>query len=205
MRKLGFGMWNFGFRNVSVIRKFEFRNSNFEIPRPVKGREGFTLIEVVIVIVLIGVLATVLIQPFHQGVQSFIAVETRGDLTAEARQATTRMVREIRNVDKKANKNAPTMSNANATSISFNDVLRNSITFSLSGSTVQRNTNTLADKVSSLQFRYFDGSNAELTSLPLSGPNREKVRKIRVVLTMQEGGQTVTVTGEALLRNFRGL
>ncbi len=197
-------MWNFGFRNVSVIRKFEFQNSNFEIPRPVKGREGFTLIEVVIVIVLIGVLATVLIQPFHQGVPSFIAVETRGDLTAEARQATTRMVREIRNIQRDVD-NGPEISSANATSITFTDVLSNGITFSLSGSTVQRNTNTLADKVSSLQFRYFDGSNAELTSLPLSGPNREKVRRIRVVLTMQEGGQTVTVTGEAFLRNLRGL
>ena len=116
MRKFAIGMWNFG-----------FRNSNFEIPRPVKGREGFTLIEIVIVIVLVGLLATILIEPFHQGVQSFLAVEARGDLTAEARAATTRMVREIRNIQKKAD-NTPNISAANASSITFVDVDNNTIT-----------------------------------------------------------------------------
>ncbi len=198
MRKFAFGLWNFGFRNASVITKFEFRNSKFEIPQPVKGKEGFTLIEIVIVIVLIGVLATILIQPFHQGVQSFLAVEARGDLTAEARAATTRMVREIRNIQKKAD-NTPNISAANASSITFVDVDNNTITFSLSGSTIQRNSNLLADQVSSLQFRYFNGNNGVMDP-----PVLNDVRRILIVLTLTEGGQTVSVTEQAFLRELTG-
>jgi prepilin-type N-terminal cleavage/methylation domain-containing protein len=170
----------------------------------VKGKEGFTLIEIVLVILIIAVLAGILIEPLRQGIQSYVGIETRADLTSQAREATTRMIRELRNIRKDAG-NAPEISTADATSITFADVEDNTITFSLSGSTVQRNSNVLADQVSSLEFRYFDGSNAELTIFPLSNPDREKVRRILVILAMQEGTETVTMTGQAFLRELRGL
>ncbi len=169
-----------------------------------KGKEGFTLIEIILVLVIIGVLAGILIEPFRLGVKSYIGIETRADLTSQAREATSRMVREMRNIRKQAD-NTPEINTANATSIIFTDVQDNGVTFSLSGSTVLRNTNILADKVSSLQFRYFDGSNTELTSFPLIGADRDKVRRILVILTMQEGTETVTMTGQASLRELRGL
>src|SRR3972149_5799837 len=100
-----------------------------------KGIEGFTLIEIVICCVLIGVLAAVIIPPLHQGVQSFAVPETRGDLTSQARQAATRMIRELRNIQKKGD-NTPNISTANVASITFVDVLDNTVTISLSGSTV---------------------------------------------------------------------
>ncbi len=164
---------------------------------------GFTLIEIVLVMLLIGVLATVLIHPFRQGVQSFVAVRTHGDLSARARDATTRMIREIRNIQKEAD-NTANISSAYASTITFTDVQDNAITFALSGNTVQRNSNALVDQVSSLQFQYFNGSNAALTSLPLNEDDRKAVRRIRVVMTLQEGGQTITVTGEAFLRDLTG-
>ena len=169
-----------------------------------KGIEGFTLIEIVMVCVLIGIIAAVIIPPLHQGVQSYAVSETRGDLTSQARQAATRMIRELRNVQKKAN-NTPNITAANATSITFVDVLDSTITFSLSGSTVQRNSNPLVEQVSSLQFRYFNGTNAELTTLPLSATDRDNVRRIMVTLTLAEAGQTVSVTEQAFLRELTGL
>ena len=170
----------------------------------VKGKEGYTLIEIVLVLVIIGVLAGILIEPLRQGIQSYVGIETRADLTSQAREATMRMVRELRNIRGQSD-NTPEISTANATSITFTDVMDNGVTFSLSGSTVLRGPNILADKVSSLQFRYFDGSNTELTSLPLIGADREKVRRILVIMAMQEGGETVTMTGQAFLRDLRGL
>lgn len=165
--------------------------------------EGFTLIELVLVILVIGILAAVLVTPFRQGVQGFVAVETRADLTSQAREATTRMVREMRNIQKKGS-NAPNISSADATSITFVDARNDTITFALSGSTVQRNTDTLVDQVSGLQFRYFNGSNAELIP-PLSATDRDDVRRILLVLTLAEGGQTLSVTGQAFLRDLTGL
>ena len=180
--------------------------------RFVRGIEGFSLIEIVIVCVLIGIIAAVIIPPLHQGVQSFAVTETRGDLTSQARQAATRMIRELRNIQKEAD-NTPNISTANATSITFVDVLDNTITFCLwasgscspTGNTVQRNSNPLVEQVSGLQFRYFDANNTELTSLPLDATNRNNVRRIMVTLTLAEGSLTVSVTEQAYLRELSGL
>ena len=206
MRKFAIGMWNSGIRNPksSVITKFEFRNSKFEIPQPVKGKDGFTLIEIILVLVIIGILAGILIEPFRQGVKSYIGIETRADLTSQAREATVRIVREMRNIQKKAN-DKPNITSADATSITFVDNRGITISFSLSGSTVLRDTNILADKLSSLDFRYFKGDNTALTTFPLSAADLDDVRRILVILTLQENTETVTMTGQAFLRDLRGL
>ncbi len=204
MRKFAFGMWDSGFRNVPVNTKFEFRNSKFEIPQPVKGKEGYTLIEIILVLVIIGVLAGILIEPFRQGVKSYIGIETRADLTSQAREATVRIVREMRNIQKKDN-DKPNITSADATSITFVDNQGVPISFSLSGSTVLRDTNILADKVSSLQVRYFDGNNGEISSPLDTEAKRDAVRRILVILTMQENTETVTMTGQAFLRELRGV
>ena len=69
---------------------------------------------------------------------------------------------------------------------------------------MQRGSDTLADKVSGLQFRYFNGSNAELTTLPLNAADRDNVRRILLVLTLTEGDQTVSLTEQAFLRELSG-
>ena len=184
-----------------------------------KGIEGFTLIEIVVVCVLIGIIAAVIIPPLHQGVQSFAVTETRGDLTSQARQAATRMIRELRNIQKEAD-NTPNISTANVASITFVDVLDNTITFCLwasgscspTGNTVQRNSNPLVAQVSSLQFRYFNGSNTELP-VPLSAPDLtpasvddvDDVRRIMVTLTLMEGSLAVSVAEQTFLREMTGL
>ncbi len=208
-RKFKLGMWNFGFRNASGITKFEFRNSKFEIPQFVKGTEGFTLIELTLVIIVISILAATLIPPFYQGVKSYSAVETRGDLTSQARQAATRMVRELRNIQKEAN-NTPNITIADAATITFVDVLDNDIRFYLSAGALRREDidtsadNILADNTTGLQIRYFNGSNAELTTLPLNAADRDNVRRILLVLTLTEGDQTVSLTEQAFLRELSG-
>jgi len=157
-----------------LIRKFEFRNSKFEIPQSIKGTGGFTLIEIILVTLLVGILAGMLIPPLQQGVQSYSAIKTWGNLTSQGREATNRMAREMRNIQKKA------------------------------GETVQRNTDTLVDQVSGLQFRYFNGSNAELTP-PLSGADLDNVRRILLVLTLAEGGKTLSMTGQVFVRDLTGV
>ena len=173
--------------------------------RFVRGIKGFSLIEIVVVCVLIGIIAAVIIPPLHQGVQSFTVTETRGDLTSQARQAATRMMRELRNIQKKAN-NTPNITAANVATITFVDVLDNTITFSLSGSTVQRTlapnpSNNLVEQVSSLQFRYFDVNNLELTG----AFTPDNVRRIMLTLTLAEGSLTVSVTEQTFLRELTGL
>ena len=168
------------------------------------GNEGFTLMEIILVLVLIGIMAAVLVPTLQEGVQSYTVTETRGDLTAQARQAATRMIRELRNIQKEAD-NTPNISSANVTTVTFMDVLDNTITFNLSGGTVQRNSDALVEQVSNLSFRYFNATNAELTSLPLNATDRNNVRRILVVLTLADGSLTVLVTEQAYLRELTGL
>jgi prepilin-type N-terminal cleavage/methylation domain-containing protein len=168
------------------------------------GNEGFTLMEIILVLVLIGIMAGVLVPTLQEGVQSYTVTETRGDLTAQARQAATRMIRELRNIQKEAD-NTPNISSANVTTVTFVDVLDNTITFNLSGGTVQRNSDALVEQVSNLSFRYFNATNAELTSLPLNATDRNNVRRILVVLTLADGSLTVSVTEQAYLRELTGL
>jgi len=172
----------------------------------VKGKEGYTLIEIVLVIVIIAVLAGILIEPFRLGVKSYIGIETRADLTSQAREATSRIVREMRNIQKKAN-DKPNITSADATSITFVDHRDTTISFSFSPSenTVLRDTSILADKVSSFQVRYFDGNNGEISSPLDTEAKRDAVRRILVIMAMQEGTETVTMTGQAFLRDLRGL
>ena len=177
----------------------DIRNSKSQIRN---CSAGFTLIEMILVTLVIGILAGILVPLLQQGVQGYTAIETRGDLTSEARDATDRMVREMRNIQKKAN-NAPNISSADGTSITFVDAWTNTITFALAGSKVQRNTDILVDQVSGLQFRYFNESNTELIP-PLSGADLDNVRRILLVLTLAEGGETLSVTGQAFVRDLTG-
>ncbi len=176
----------------------------------VKGKEGYTLIEIVLVIVIIAVLAGILIEPFRQGVKSYIGIETRADLTSQAREATTRIVREMRNIQKKANDMA-NITSADATSITFVDNRGVTIRYYFSAGVVRREDinlaadNILADKVLSLDLRYFDKDNTALTTFPLSPADLDAVRRILVILTMQENTETVAMTGQAFLRELRGL
>ncbi len=179
----------------------------------VKGKEGFTLIEIVLVIVIIAVLAGILIEPLRQGIQSYVGIETRADLTSQAREATSRIVREIRNIQKKAN-DKPNITSADATSITFVDAEDTSIRFYFDPGpppTVRREDinlaadNILADKVLSFQVRYFDKDNGEISSPLDTEEKRNLVRRILVIMAMQEGTETVTMTGQAFLRDLRGL
>ena len=74
--------------------------------------------EIILVLVLMGVMAAVIIPTLQLGVKSYTQSETRGDLASQARQSATRMIREIRNIQKEAN-NTPNITAADATSITY--------------------------------------------------------------------------------------
>lgn len=71
------------------------------LPFPIKPQRrirqrGFTLIEVIMVLILVGILSTITVRILSAPFQSFQDQSRRATLTAEADLALTRMVREIR-------------------------------------------------------------------------------------------------------------
>src|SRR3990170_1632234 len=151
--------------------------------------KGFTLIEMIMVITLLGIVAAIIAIPFLQGVKGWFDATTREGITQSGRIGIERMTREIRNTARTA-ANAPCISAATSTSFSFSDstgnlVACNSITFSQAGAgvpyTIQRNTVDLADNIQLLTFTYYDASNTP-------GASAANTRRISIEIESTKGG-----------------
>ncbi len=117
----------------------------------IRKQAGFTLIELLMSIVLISIIMVVVSRLYVQGVTSMLTSQNVTDATSQGRLAIERMVREIRGT-----RSAADISVMTASEYSFTDINGNSISYSLSGSSLMRNTEILANGISSLAFGYYD-------------------------------------------------
>ena len=167
--------------------------------------KGFTLIEMVMVITLLGIIGGIIALPLYQGTKGWFEATTREGITESGRIAIERMMREIRNTARKAN-NTPCISTATATSFSFSDVSAdivncNSITFSRTGAVapyaIQRNGVDLANDVNSLAFTYYDNANVP-TAVAAN------VRRVGIEVVSTSGGEILRKYSEVYLSNMKG-
>ena len=81
------------------VRMFEQKINNLirrKMPRGIGGQKGYTLVEIVMVIVILGVIGAFTFQFVAHGVQAFKKSSARKDLYDQGRLALERMVRELR-------------------------------------------------------------------------------------------------------------
>jgi prepilin-type N-terminal cleavage/methylation domain-containing protein len=105
---------------------------------PYKRREaGFTLVELIITVVLIGIIASVAAMLILQGVRGYSDEEIRSDLTNQARLGIERMAREIREA-----RDCPDISTMSATEVAFCDVSGKAVGFRITGTELQRRDST---------------------------------------------------------------
>jgi MSHA biogenesis protein MshO len=98
-----------------------------------KNSSGFTLIEMVIVIVLVGILATIAATIIMQGVRAYSDEQSRSDAHYQARLAVERMSREIRLIRGNAD-----ISVMNGTLLRFTDINGSQMGFRLNGGNIER-------------------------------------------------------------------
>lgn len=184
-----------------------------------RNRKGFTLIEMVMVIILLSIVATVIAIPLSQGVKGWFQASSREGISQSGRMGIERMAREIRNTARTAANN-PCIFAAAATSFTFSDLSGdltscNSITFSLNSPNLLRcpdsacATNyTLADNVSSLTIQYYDSINqcmlAQPNCLSPIGLTINNIRRISIEITSTQGGEIVRKYSEVYLSNMKG-
>lgn len=125
-------------------------------------KRGFTLIELVIVIVILGIIAVVGVALMLQVGDAWVLQSHRKEMSESARIAMDRMIRETRE--------AASISTAAGGTLTFNNIGGNTITFDTSGTTLRRTvdgtTNELADNVDSLSFTYYyDNGGSALTDI----------------------------------------
>jgi prepilin-type N-terminal cleavage/methylation domain-containing protein len=138
---------------------------------------GFTLLELVVVIMIIGVIAGIGTKILSSGFTGFFDNKNLAEANWQALVSLERLQRDLRAIRSPAD-----ITTATATSLVFNNTSGNQITYTLSGSTLTRQTNSnsaqvLADGVGSLAFSYYDNNGQTTATLNL-------IRQITIALNI---------------------
>ncbi|MBI4688976.1 MAG: prepilin-type N-terminal cleavage/methylation domain-containing protein [Nitrospirae bacterium] len=173
-----------------------------------REKGGFTLIELVITMLLIGIVAFIVADAMSTGFKAYFVTDNRKEALDQARIAMERMTREIRNVrslgrdnDGDGNIDAD-ITTANASELCFTDTNNTAIRFRLSGTNILRSEgtscppateNTLAEKVTTLTFSYTYASGSLATA----------VRRVQITITSTISSESVTLSSEVYLRNLQ--
>ena len=165
----------------------------------IKNQRGFSLIEMMVVVVILGLIVLGLVTFFTGGVKSWVAGQSQIKAQREARQAIDRMVREMRE-GKNIINDLVDISDADTIVVFIPDLGSKpacKATYDLSGTTVQRNSNPLIDNVQSLVFTYFDNSGNSVAP-----ENASKVHIDLKVDADKDGKPDVTLNTDVNLRNY---
>ena len=174
-------------------------------------KNGFTLLEAVLVIVIVGILAVVIGRPLIQGSLAWRAVSTRKDATQLARLGMDRMVRELRNTQANANDTPNFNEFTAAPCVRFTDLSGTMVAFRLNGANIERATGavtcatagtSMVSNVTGFTITCYNGSNA-LVSPCSSSPST--VRRLLLQTTVQVGTETVSLDSQVTLRSELGL
>ncbi len=142
---------------------------------------GFTLIELVIVIVLGGIIAAISMKLLTQGLSAFLGAVNVTNADQQARLAIERMVRDIRSI-----RSASDIITATNSQFSFTNFSGNNITYTLSSNNLMYNSQILANGIGALGFNYYD-NNGNITA------TLSAIRYIAVNLTITQGNSNFTI------------
>jgi len=175
------------------------------------NHKGFTLIEMIMVITLLGIVAAIIAIPLLQGARGWFDATTREGITQSGRIAIERMTREIRNTARRAD-NTPCIAEATVTAFEFSDASgdlancnvlssTNFIRFSRIGAgvpyTIQRNGVDLVDNVQSLTITYYNSTNG----VPAATTD---IRRLSIEIISTKGGEILRKYNEVYLSNMKG-
>lgn len=164
--------------------------SNKAVPA---GRQGFSLIEAVIVLFLVAVLTFGLGSFIFETIQAWLSVSGRNSATNKASMAMNRITREIRRVKKPQNIQVFTSSE-----FQFVDIDSQTVDFKQTGSDLLRNGDVLASGLLSpigLEFTYLDRNGS------VAGAKQD-IRSVRIWLSLVSGNQLTTLESSSRIRNL---
>ena len=163
----------------------------------VKNQKGFSLIEMMVVVLILGLIVLGLVTFFTGGVKSWVAGQSQLAAQRNARQAIDRMVREIR-------EGKSITSDSNTTKIKVNYLVsfgKNPVTYQLNGTTLERKvnltSNIVIDHIQNLEFKYLDSNN--ISTAP---ENASKVHIELLVDMDEDSNPDITLNTDVDLRNY---
>ncbi len=163
------------------------------------SHKGFTLIELVMTMVLIGVIAYIVASAMSTGLKAYFTTDFRKEALDQARIAMERMTREIRNV-----KSNTDISTANATTFTFVDTSGTTISFALNAGNINRTsgtTNTLATGISSAGIFTYVLSTGATTQSPVPAEIL-LIKRVKIDITATKNTESVTLQSEVWPRSL---
>lgn len=160
---------------------------------PAAGDGGFSLIELVLTIMLLGIIAAVVSQYALQGVRSYSVEQDRGDVHSQGRLAVERVAREVRAIRSATAADLPIMA---ATDLRFYDTLGQDVRFTWAAGTLTRNGQTLATNVTSFAFAYLQADGSTVAALPA------QLWFVRISMTVARGETALPLRAQVHPRNF---
>src|SRR3990170_5276914 len=164
--------------------------------------KGFTLVEIVITIVLIGIISGIAAMIILQGVRAYSDEQSRSDVHYQARLAVERMAREIRTARQQSEIGTAvlgTITGNPTNSFIFTDITGTTITYSLTGTTLNRTVggspSPLAQSVTALEFQHYTSAIA-LTTTPAC------VWVVEINVTDTQGANSLQIRTRVHPRNF---
>ncbi|MBL8744835.1 MAG: type II secretion system protein [Phycisphaerae bacterium] len=172
---------------------------------PTAGRRcgGFTLVEVIAAMVIIGTLGGLSGAILYRGIEGYRRVAVQSELHAELAAAMDRIDRAIRAIPSLSGSGDPSIKGVSPTSIDWDEATggaslsldAGTLLLALEGAEGVR----LLEGVTGFNLQCFDQSNAPLASV-LTGATAGNVRRIEITLSVGREGLTDTLRTRVFLR-----
>lgn len=165
------------------------------LPRSGRREAGFTLIELTLAILIIGIVSVMVSMMLRQGVDAYITEDRQANITNDGRLAIERMAREIRTI---RSRTAGDLSTMTAATLTFTDIDGNpAITYTSGGGNITRSGTILASADSaSLAFSYFQQDGVTVAAAA------SQVWTIEINLTLTRGSESQAFRVRVHPRNF---
>ncbi len=166
--------------------------------KPQNSQQGFTIIELVMVMVILGILIAGSSNILSLGINSFVAVKNNINVEWQANLALERMTRDLR-----ITRSATDITSPRVNSITITDMFNNNIAYQVIGNQLIRTYNgtnqVVADGVKSVGFSY--ASDSVFLSDPASF--KSSIYYVVITLTMNYNNLTSRATKAVHLWNLK--
>ena len=170
--------------------------------RTYKRKNGFTLIELVISVMLFSILATFVALAFLAGLRSWNSSSNRAQIRQSGSFALEIMTRDL--------SQANSFTIAQADQVKFdadidNDGSDETITYDINGTELTRKVGgqetLLSPDTDTFALSYIDLNNTTMT-FPVTGADRDDIRVVVISLTMDKADETINLSSSAYARNM---